>query len=100
MFRSHRRFRNFTQSQANSSTAAQAARAARRAEIQTATGSGAAPDMITPGSGPQGRNPPPQLEQERQDWDRKAQCLSQSSFHRMPLLFHWIVREVLLQDLL
>ena len=95
MFRSHRRFRNFTQSQANSSTAAQAARAARRAEIQTATGSGAAPDMITPGSGPQGR-----LEQERQDWDRKAQCLSQSSFHRMPLLFHWIVREVLLQDLL
>ena len=93
MFRSHRRFRNFTQSQANSSTAAQAARAARRAEIQTATGSGAAPDMITPGSGPQGRNP-------RHSWNRKAQCLSQSSFHRMPLLFHWIVREVLLQDLL
>ena len=27
-------------------------------------------------------------------------ALSQSSFHRMPLLFHWIVREVLLQDLL
>ena len=61
---------------------------------------GGRPRHDNAGLRPAGTEPPPQLEQERQDWDRKAQCLSQSSFHRMPLLFHWIVREVLLQDLL
>jgi hypothetical protein len=57
---------NLTQNQTNSSTAPHTAKAARSAEIQTAIGSGAGPDIAKPGAGPQGQPP-------RHSWNKKGQ---------------------------